>query len=376
MATIRKREHHDGTFARQVVIRIKRKGRIVHHESETFWRCRSALSWAKRRELELEDPSTLAIAQARKLPLAELIRWYIDQFHGIVRWQRTKQGALEFLGRHEIGAENAYRLSASRLVQHVRSRRALGAGPATSQTDLTYIGVVLQTALTVGSYPVDPKVVDEARKACRRLHLVDEPNRRVVRPNAAQLVALNNYFLRRRPQAVIPMADIMWFAIYSARRENEICGLRWADNDPRTRTGLVRDLKHPVHKLGRHRRFRYTQEAWRIALRQPRTGAFIFPYKAASIKEAFRRACLMLGIDDLHFHDLRHEATSRLFERGYEVHEVQQFTLHSSWQQLLRYTHLRPEQIPDLAYNSSPFPHQQPCPHGQSIMRDSTTRYR
>jgi hypothetical protein len=47
------------------------------------------------------------------------------------------------------------------------------------------------------------------------------------------------------------------------------------------------------------------------------------------------------------------EATSRLFERGYEIHEVQQFTLHSSWQQLLRYTHLRPEHIPDLPYPSA-----------------------
>jgi hypothetical protein len=70
----------------------------------------------------------------------------------------------------------------------------------------------------------------------------------------------------------------------------------------------VRDLKHLGHELGHHRRFRYIQEAWHIALRQPRTGAFIFPYKAASIKEAFRRACRKLGIDNLHFHDLRHEA--------------------------------------------------------------------
>jgi hypothetical protein len=90
----------------------------------------------------------------------------------------------------------------------------------------------------VGSYPVDPKVVKEAQSACRRLHLIGESNRRVVRPNDAQLEALNDYFLRRRPQAVIPMSDIIWFAIYSARRENEICALRWTDNDPRTRTGL------------------------------------------------------------------------------------------------------------------------------------------
>jgi len=149
------------------------------------------------------------------------------------------------------------------------------------------------------------------------------------------------------------MADIMWFAIYSARRESEICGLRWIDNDARTPTGLVRDLKHPRHKLANHRRFQYTQEAWHIALRQPSTGAFIFPYKAASIKEAFLRACRKLGIDNLHFHDLRHEATSRLFERGYEIHEVQQFTLHSSWQQLYAILTCG-RKVPDLPYNSSP----------------------
>ena len=74
------------------------------------------------------------------------------------------------------------------------------------------------------------------------------------------------------------MADVMWF---SARREGEICRLRWADNNSRTRIGLVRDLKHPTHKIGNHRRFRYTQEDWQIVMRQPRAGEFIFPYKVA-----------------------------------------------------------------------------------------------
>lgn len=144
------------------------------------------------------------------------------------------------------------------------------------------------------------------------------------------------------------MADIMWFAVYSARREDEICRLLWIDNDPKTRTGLVRDLKHPRTKMGNHRRFRYTQQAWDIVQRQHRTTDRIFPYKAASIKEAFRNACISLGIDDLHFHDLRHEATSRLFERGYEIHEAAQFTLHSSWRDLKRYTHLKPERESEL----------------------------
>jgi hypothetical protein len=51
----------------------------------------------------------------------------------------------------------------------------------------------------------------------------------------------------------------------------------------------------------------------------------------------------------LRFHDLRHEATSRLFERGYQIHEVAQFTLHESWNELKRYTNLRPENLREIA---------------------------
>ena len=48
----------------------------------------------------------------------------------------------------------------------------------------------------------------------------------------------------------------------------------------------------------------------------------IFPFKPKSIGAAFTRCVQFLGIDDLHFHDLRHEATSRLFEKGYPIQEV------------------------------------------------------
>jgi integrase len=373
MATIRKREHQDGTFACQAVIRIKRNGRIVHRESRMFWRYRAAVRWARRREVELEDPAMLAIAQAESRLLAELIRWYIDQFYVIAQWQRSKQNALKFLERHEIGMEDVYRLSVSRLVRHVRSRRTQDAGPATVKSDLIYIGVVLAAAQAVGSYPVDPKVAVEARDTCRRLQLIGEPNRRDIRPDETQPIALTDYFLDGLHRSPIPMADIMWFAIYSARRQSEICRLRWTDNDPRNFTGVVRDLKHPRHKIGNHQRFRYTPEGWKIAMGQSRTGEFIFPFKAASIKEAFRVACRKLRIENLRFHDLRHEATSRLFERGYEIHEVQQFTLHSSWRQLLRYTHLRPEQIPDLPYDSPPSPYRLASSGEQSVTKNSIT---
>ena len=235
------------------------------------------------------------------------------------------------------------------LVDHVRARRAGGAGPATVANDLTWIGVVLRAAKSVRALPVDPKCVDEARNACRELRLIGKSKKRSRRPTPDELVKLSEFFRARDRRSVIPMGDIVQFAIASARREAEICRLEWADNDNIARSGLVRDAKHPREKEGNHRRFKYTQEAWAIVQRQPRSDERIFPYEPKSVGDAFTRACHILGIVDLRFHDLRHEATSRLFERGYQIHEVAQFTLHDSWNELKRYTNLRPENLREIA---------------------------
>jgi integrase len=62
---------------------------------------------------------------------------------------------------------------------------------------------------------------------------------------------------------------------------------------------------------------------------------------------AWKRAMADLEIDDLRWHDLRHEATSRLFERGLHPMEVASITGHRSMQMLKRYTHLKPESLLD-----------------------------
>lgn len=143
------------------------------------------------------------------------------------------------------------------------------------------------------------------------------------------------------------MAEIVRFAIASARRQEEITRLRWEDLDEATHTIVVRDVKHPTAKAGNHRRAKLTAEGLAILLRQPKRDGQprIFPYKSDSISSTFTRSCALLGINDLVFHDLRHEATSRLFEAGYAIHEVAQFTLHESWTELKRYTQLRPERM-------------------------------
>lgn len=72
-----------------------------------------------------------------------------------------------------------------------------------------------------------------------------------------------------------------------------------------------------------------------------RKAAEIFPYSTDAITAAFTRACKLLGIHDLHFHDLRHEGISRLFEMGWNIPHVAAVSGHRSWNSMKRYTHIR-----------------------------------
>lgn len=290
MAYIKIRKKSDGTTRYTAIVR-KRVGKtMVHQEAKTFTHRSAALTWAKHREVELENPRALNQKEFGRVTLAELIRWYIETFETISKWQRSKQSHLEFLERHSIGQANVFELTPAALIKHVQTRRSEGAGPATAINDLIWIGVVLRAAKSVKELPLRPEIVQQARSACRELRLIAKPRKRTRRPTADELTRLRAFFASRDARAEIPMADIVDFAIASARRESEICRLEWRDNDPAMRTGLVRDAKHPTAKDGNHRRFKCTPEAWAIVERQPRTCDYIFPYDPKSVGTAFTRA--------------------------------------------------------------------------------------
>lgn len=69
----------------------------------------------------------------------------------------------------------------------------------------------------------------------------------------------------------------------------------------------------------------------------------IFLYNGRSDGTAFHHGCAELGIKDLHFHDLRHEGTSHLFEAGFAIEQVSLVAGHKDWKMLRRHTHLKPE---------------------------------
>lgn len=141
----------------------------------------------------------------------------------------------------------------------------------------------------------------------------------------------------------IPLAKIIVFAIFSCRRLGEICRLRWEDLRIEQKKILVRDMKHPRKKKGNNVWCNLTDEVLAIILSMPREGEFIFPFKASSVGTAWRRHRDRINIQDLRFHDLRHEGITRLFEMGMPAAIVAKHSGHKNGGCLYRYEHVEEE---------------------------------
>lgn len=347
MATISKYTTKKGIRYRAEVL-IRRKGEIIHRESRSFDRKRLAEDWAKERELEVQSPEGLKCIQFGGMTVGDVIDRYFEVYEPEGGFGRSKSADMKRLKKCPLADVVAVSIEVSDLVEHARFRKEEGAKPATINNDYVWLSTAFKGVRASDSVPLDLLVIDDARQVLRANKMISRPAQRDRRPTKQELWKLSRYFWRKQfrdSRSSIPMLHIMWFQIYSARRDAETCRLQWSDNNNEKRTGMVRDAKHPTRKEGNHRRFKYTDSAWKIVERQYKDGDLIFPYNPKSISAVFARACKLLGIKDLRLHDLRHEATSRLFEQGYSIEQVPLFTLHEDWKTLKRYTHLRPEDL-------------------------------
>lgn len=74
----------------------------------------------------------------------------------------------------------------------------------------------------------------------------------------------------------------------------------------------------------------------------------VFGMSANAISLAWKRTVAAAGIDGLHFHDLRYEAISRLFEQtDLDAMKIARISDHRTLAMLSRYTHLRAHRLAD-----------------------------
>lgn len=350
MGTITQRKRADGTSVFSAQIRIKKDGIVVHSEAQSFSRKQLATEWLRRRETELQAQRARGEPYSTTLTVGDLIDDYRKAAEGITDWGRSKAADIKRLRACGLADIRADKVTATDIISYISARRSKdGAGPATALNDVIWLRQVFLSAASRRNLSAPLAAVDSAKTALLQSRVIDKPRQRSRRLSADEESAILAHYAKADGRAKIPMGDIIRFALLTARRQEEICKLLWADVDFAKGIAYLDDVKHPRYKMGNRRAFRLLDDAAEIIQRQPKTDdPRVFPFVSKSVSASFARTCKLLEIDDLHFHDLRHEATSRLFEKGYSIQQVAQFTLHDSWATLKRYTHLKPEDVPEL----------------------------
>jgi integrase len=313
------------------------RSKLGFRQSKTFTRKGDAQRWGTQLEADI-DRDGLPEPEPDSGSIADLISNYIDRHQAVRELGRTKLAGLKQMLRWDITKLNPGELTQAVALGHLEGRRADGAGPATVNNDLVWLRTVLRFH-GISKYRTAIDAINDASVVAKQMGITAKAKKRDRRPTDDELIQLTNFLRVSRNKW---MVDVVWFAIYSARRQAEIGRLLREDNNSDELTGVVRNLKDPL-KREIHERFKYTSLAWELIQRQPEhSSGRIFPRNEDSISKHFTTACKLLGIVDLRFHDLRHEAVSRLFEQGMDIPTVAQHSLHKQWATLQRYANLNP----------------------------------
>lgn len=340
MGTITARKRKDGSTGYTAQIVKKQNGKIVWREAKTFSKEREAKAWAAFREAEINRPGTLDQLKKPDSTLADAIDRYVTEKQEI---GRTKAQCLRSIKDYKIASMECASIRSSDISAFARELLKGGRKPQTVGNYISHLSAVFRDARALWDIPLDHGEMRAARAALSRQDTIAKSAQRDRRPTLAELDLLMQHFTDRQARApnAVPMAKIIAFAMYSTRRQEEITSIKWDDLDEPHSRALVRDMKHPGQKKGNDVWCELPPEALAIIKTMPRTRPEIFPFGTDAISAAFTRACKLLGIEDLHFHDLRHEGVSRLFEMGRTIPLAASVSGHKSWNSLQRYAHLR-----------------------------------
>jgi integrase len=308
----------------------------------TFDTKKAAQSWANTVERELDQLKASGVMDARGITVGELIDRYVRELYPLKPWGRSKRADLARLQR-DLGGRLVSEVTSFAITDYFRKRHAKGSGAVVISAQAGYLVLVFEVARTVWHLDVPLQAVKDARMALAKVRLIGKAKRRDRRVTDDELRQVIEFLESQRSS--LPMADIVRFALATGMRISEICQIKWQDLNTVAKTIIIRDRKHPSDKLGNDQIVPLLNvtgfDALEIVKRQPRSGPLIFSANSRTATQKFTKAVRGAGLEDLHLHDLRHEAISRLFAAGYRIEEVALVSGHRDWAMLKRYTHVR-----------------------------------
>jgi integrase len=347
MATFRERTLKSGKTS--ITAQIVRRN-PTYQESKTFDRMKTAKVWAKKRETEIDADIAAGRTPKKRgearVTLGDAIGRYVED--SMRQIGGTKAQVLKTIrDEYSIAEMRCDQITAPHIVAFARElhQRPGVNSPATVMNYLSHLSAVFTHAPALWGLPLDAGAMQQAMISIRHAGIAAPSESRERRPTLDELDRLMAQFQNATASnpRTMPMHRVVAFAIFSTRRQAEICRITWDEYDPDAKRVMVRRMKNPGDKGGRDTVVELPDPCAAIieAMKPLRKDARIFPYNSDTISRRFTEACAVLGIEDLHFHDLRHEGASRLAEIGRTVPQIAAVTGHRSMASLDRYTHVR-----------------------------------
>lgn len=296
-----------------------------------------AEAWARSVEVEMDRGIFVDRTEAEITTFGDLLKRYAAEIS-----PHKKGGDGEILRIRKLRQDKlaAYKVSAltGKVMAEYRDTRLRQVTGSTVNRELTLIGHVLTIARKEWGIPMEVNPVSmirrpkENRARARRLSLLEE--KRLLAELAPSPRDQNGRFEPGgcRNEWVLPVVIV---AIESAMRRSEILSLHWPDVFLDERFVRLHDSKN-----GEPRDVPLSTRAATTLSALPRhPDGRVFPVTGEAVKKAFTRACERAGLENVHFHDLRHEATSRIATRLDNILELSAVTGHKTVQMLKRYYH-------------------------------------
>ena len=325
MSTIRKKIYKDKTRY-QALIRLSNHPTI----SKTFSLKSHAVQWARETEIQIQKGLLSAGYDKAEETLGQILERYLSEITSKKKSSEVEEIKIKRLMREPIASVQICRLTPQHIAKF-RDERLRSVSGTTVLKDLSLLSHAITTAMREWGFPLAVNPVKQITKpkpnAPRDRRLEAGEEERIL---AACSEARNPYF-----KALVVVA------IETAMRRGELLGLERQHLKVNNRTAYL-----PMTKNGDSRTVPLSTRAIATLNDLPvHISGKVFPLSETAIRGLWGRACRRAGISDLHLHDLRHEATTRLFELGLNIMEVSAITGHKDLKMLKRYTHLKAEDL-------------------------------
>lgn len=317
--------------------------------------------------------------------------WYYDVYdeHGIRR--RRSTGTDDYKRAEKVEAkvkteifegkwfdmQKAKSITFSQLVEKYMSKYKRQRDPYTKKHLLEFFGdmsLAHITSDTVEDYVLDrddseeqprPATIYQEYALGRRIFNVARKRWKLVKENPfsdvafTELLSLDNKRDRslsiQEEEALLAHASPTYlkqsitFAIHTGCRRGEILSIDWKANiDMRQKLIRVPISKRKPTEETRYKVIPMSDRLHRMLLemsKTPHISGRLFPVTVSALKDAFDRAVINAGLEDFHFHDLRHTFGTRLAQMGVPLTVIKELMGHRTIKTTERYIHHYPADL-------------------------------